>query len=56
MNDLLQRLLVLLATGKNKDKSCALQFLVVDIAKAVVAAMVLPQAWRLVGPSRASRF
>jgi biotin transport system substrate-specific component len=27
----------------------SLQFLVVDLAKAIVAAMVLPQAWRVVG-------
>jgi biotin transport system substrate-specific component len=29
----------------------SVQFLLVDIAKAAVAAMILPQAWRLVGPA-----
>lgn len=28
------------------------QFVLLDVAKAVVAAMLLPQAWRLVGPAK----
>ena len=31
------------------------QFLLLDIAKAVVAAMLLPQAWRLLGSTPSAR-
>jgi biotin transport system substrate-specific component len=29
----------------------SVQFLIVDVAKALAAAMILPQAWRLIGPT-----